>query len=592
MLSILMTGRDDDYMPDFRYRLTTTLNSFAATLARLGHSGDVEVLVTDWGSHVPMADTIKLSPEAARISRFLTVSPTLVRNLQDGRDDFHISLSLNVGLRRAKGEFVMVSAADTLFTAPALDTLFRLLSGNVPMPVDVRQTYFLCRRYHVPWQYMHRQPILDEWNRYLMLHAGEYEKDQDAVFGISAGAGALLMSRAMWHELRGLDERLGGWGFNDVELGLRVSQVYPWMDLSYLGIAAFHMQHEPGKGRRATATQNWQANPRIHNVAPQTNDEDWGAHGANVPVKTVQNVGRAEENTLPHAANASHSPAKRFDSFAQVERHLVGPEIRRDVEKSIKRVKSEYGDWEIDRTDLQALFLLAWYSRHHFPRRYLEFGIGHGYSAMLVGDTCPSVEIYGIDRWEGECHSYDPSSIGSQRLATAHCGYLRFVNGDPNTGLNRLRASIVGPCSFDLILLREECVDDAKAQLSRLLDHLAPNGALVIRSRTARSFESLWSDVRNARSGHAYLRPLGANAGLIINAEISDESETREWENLPAIATKPLESLIDRLEKGPRTTVALAKVARALTKVRRYPEYAGRVVRWLEKTSQNEYGRQ
>jgi len=592
LLSILMAGRDDDYMPDFRYRLTTTLDFIATNLARLGQLNRVEMLVVDWGSRVPLSETVEPSPEAASISRFLYVPPTLIRGLQDGRDDFNSSLSFNIALRRARGEFVSVSGADVLLTSPALDALLGLLGGKLTVPLDVRRTYFLCRRYHVPWQFVNRQPTLDQWDRHLLLHAGEYDKDRGAVFGNSSGAGALLMSREMWHEVRGLDERLGGWGHNDIELGLRINQTHPWIDLSYWGIAMFHMQHQPGEGKRATAIENWMANPRIHSIKSKANCENWGLPDTNLPLRTVQNVCDSQRDTSRCEAGPSTAADRCFESLTEMSRQLGSPEVRRDVEDAIRRIKSEFRDWRIEHTDLHALCLLAWYSRHHHPCRYLEFGIARGYATALVGNSCPSVEIYGIDRWEHECDYYSPTYVADLRQATTHCGYLRFVNGDPNTGLDRLQASFVGPCSFDLILLREECVDDAKAQLSRLLDHLAPNGALVLKGETTQSFESLWSDVRNARSSCTYFRPVGANTGLILKAQVSDDSDSREGDDLAPIVTKPLESLIDRLEQGTRISVALAKVKRALTRMRRYPEYANRVVRWIERTSQGEYSRQ
>ena len=60
LLSFCIFGRDDDYMLDFRYRITTTINYIARNIKNLGQQGEVEILVTDWGSHAPMAHTLKL----------------------------------------------------------------------------------------------------------------------------------------------------------------------------------------------------------------------------------------------------------------------------------------------------------------------------------------------------------------------------------------------------------------------------------------------------------------------------------------------------------------------------------------------------
>ena len=48
LLTVAVTGRNDDYMGNFKYRLTTCLNYLARNLRDLGRLDEVEVLVTDW----------------------------------------------------------------------------------------------------------------------------------------------------------------------------------------------------------------------------------------------------------------------------------------------------------------------------------------------------------------------------------------------------------------------------------------------------------------------------------------------------------------------------------------------------------------
>ena len=100
LLSIVITGRDDDYMPDFLYRITTTINFIARNLDRLGRLKDVEIVVADWGSGKPMSQTLNLSPQAVQICRFLYIPPKLINEIQNGKDDFHPAISVNAGIRK------------------------------------------------------------------------------------------------------------------------------------------------------------------------------------------------------------------------------------------------------------------------------------------------------------------------------------------------------------------------------------------------------------------------------------------------------------------------------------------------------------
>lgn len=72
-LSICMVGRNDDYMPDFIYRITTTLN-FIAESARIADVlSQLELVVVDWKSQEPLSTVVPLSKEAKQITRFVYV---------------------------------------------------------------------------------------------------------------------------------------------------------------------------------------------------------------------------------------------------------------------------------------------------------------------------------------------------------------------------------------------------------------------------------------------------------------------------------------------------------------------------------------
>jgi hypothetical protein len=43
---------------------------------------DVEVLVADWGSDVPLRDVLRLTPAAAGLVSFILIPPELARPLQ------------------------------------------------------------------------------------------------------------------------------------------------------------------------------------------------------------------------------------------------------------------------------------------------------------------------------------------------------------------------------------------------------------------------------------------------------------------------------------------------------------------------------
>jgi predicted O-methyltransferase YrrM len=580
VLSICMIARDDDYMLDFRYRITTTINYIARNLKRLRRLDDVEILVTDWGSDFPMAQSLPLTPEAGRICRFIYVFPSVVCAVQNGVKNFHTTIAMNAALRRARGEFVMVSAADTLIPQHSLDAILGLLDGRLHMPMAVDHTYFMCSRYQVPWQFVQREPSLDEWDRYLLLHAGEFERGETAIFSVSAGAGALMMHRSLWHELRGFDERLGGYGQSDVELGLRVTQCCPWVELSSIGVSLFHMEHPPFGRRASIVKQN--ANPHIRNPVFPINDERWGLGNYELEIQIPQNICAPEESVESIALPLKAEPQKmessnqsRQEVLAELKSDDVRDHVRRIIELSLMHPMW----WNIDSWNIDYLFFLSWYSRYHYPRRYLEIGVRQGCGAAIVAASCPSVEIYGIDRWEGVLDGHIPASEAFLRIRVAHRGYARFINGDISTAVPRLRESFVGSFFLDLVFIRGDLLGtNVGQQVSDLVPHLSAGGALVFSCKSADRFASVWDEVQRQSPQFTYLRCKNHSTGLILAASLQNDDRKSTVEENCLFDTRWI--WLSRVKCWS------LRLYRGLLQPSRYLEYAARVGRWVRRKIQ------
>lgn len=523
-----MTGRDDDYVADFKYRITTTINHIARSLVKLDSLDKVDILVTDWGSQKPLAQSLVLSRDAARISRFIYVPPAVVSAVQQGQNDFHITCASNVYLRRAYGRYVMLHAADTLVTEHGLRTLLELLDGNPRgVPIDVERTCISCSRHKVPWEFVQGQPDVDEWDRFLLLNAGNLQTEGSALLSLSCGVGAVIMHRALWHELRGLDERMGGWGGSDGELGLRVTQRYPWFELSSLGVVLSHMEHSSEDLRKQNLTVMQKPNPPLHNLEFQINDEDWGLGDYELEIQTVQNSD-ATQNSDSSPATWSEFQSQKADSrnltLHQALSKLAGEVSRDHVERTWGRFNiADPKSRDILPAILDSALFLSWYGLYRHPRRYLDLGIKQGYLAAVVAAACSGIEIYGIDSWEGVQERLPPDRFATMlRTVFAHRGYVRFVNGHVNSALERLRASFIGPFSFDLASV---CIDllEAKAepQLIDLLSHIAPGGALVVSGGSTDRFDQVWKTISERFPEFTYLQCREHKTGMILAASVS-----------------------------------------------------------------------
>src|ERR1043166_7808111 len=100
-LSMVICGRNDNYMGNFLYRVTTAINYLARNVERAGRADTVELLVADWNSEVPLSSALELTPAARSITRFVCTPPSLAVAKQQPDQNFHHALAYNSALRRA-----------------------------------------------------------------------------------------------------------------------------------------------------------------------------------------------------------------------------------------------------------------------------------------------------------------------------------------------------------------------------------------------------------------------------------------------------------------------------------------------------------
>lgn len=564
LLSICMTGRDDDYMRDFKYRASTTINYISRQIARLGRSHQVELVVADWGSEVPLSRGLCLSNDAARISRFMYVPRSVVETARRGGNSFHTAMSFNAACRRGAGEFLMLWSLDTLITEHALDMLLRVLDGTLSLPVSPENAFMVIPRCQVPWQFMQRRPGLEEWDRYLLLNTGELDHDGCTLLNICSGAGGFVMHRRHWHKSRGIDEDLSGWGFSDIDFGLRIAQMLPWLSLSSIGVNAYHMEH-PAVGGRVDALAN--KNPLSYNVEVQVNHDDWGL--GNVELEEQQATLVAESTKVFRNEVSEESKAESLPTCAgEILTEITKPVVLEHVICSLKRFDVQF----VEREDMEALQFLAWYSTHRYPRNYLEVGIRRGYAAAIVAAGCPAVEVYGIDKFEGVIVDHTAIHYVARMLRTSigHRAYARFINGNIETALDRLKASFVGPFLLDLALVRGDHLGEhLREQVADLLAHITPGGALVITCIEPARLQSLCAEWREKLAGSSlYVSRSGSTAMILTNLAAASPTGS----SVPITCSLDIASMLQEFI----SPTIVRRAVRALRQPRRYPEFAAR----------------
>ena len=293
-LSLIACSRNDQYMGNSLWRLQTALDDVAQSVHAVGREGDLEILVTDWGSKIPLHTVLQLSPAAARLISFIIVPPALAQEIQ-GDSPFSEVVALNGAARRANGQCVGRIDQDTLVGTRFLRTFLELYEGKQQLDVPLESALMLSNRHQIPFRFASRCPSFWEADRFIrwfgrFLGREMYHLPPRLFLRIIVGI--WLVHRDVWYECAGYDERMKCYYWMETDMILRLMQrEHTVVDLGKLvDYDLYHLEHY-------TPRIDWpedasrKANPAIDlNNPPEDlefhpNSEDWG--GIQYPLEVV-----------------------------------------------------------------------------------------------------------------------------------------------------------------------------------------------------------------------------------------------------------------------------------------------------------------
>lgn len=267
MLSIVIGSRNDNYIGNSNWRLQTTINFLAKELDNLNKLDQIELIIVDWGSPIPLHSVLTLSEQAKKIVRFIILPISWIDKI--GYKDFASTIAYNIGIRRAAGYFIGISTADILFTEKLLRKLFNIFMDSSKREKNTERSLFSFGRKDIPTEIVKQNLDLSDLDKYIQENGRKLSLISLHPYFLSPAA-LLMMHRNLWYETRSFDERIIHWGSSDVDLCLRVRLKYHVVDMSKEEDAyLYHLSHNyPGFIRHKTSQ------PLINPFV--VNDEDWG----------------------------------------------------------------------------------------------------------------------------------------------------------------------------------------------------------------------------------------------------------------------------------------------------------------------------
>ncbi len=238
MISIVLTGRNDNYGGHFEERLLDTVRHNTSGLEARGVP--FEVVYVEWN---PLPETAPLAERVAAefpAARCFVVDPLAHRHLCGNRNigvmEYHAK---NVGARRARGDMILITNPDNYFGAGVLD----LLAGSFDEDTLYRAA---------------RVDITDP-SEVDAAHRTEAYAEDPAPFGWGAGD-FTLCSRSLWERAGGYREDLRF--TNTHKDAILVNALFDVTARAVKSGTTYHLVH----GREAEASRRvayvWQAADR------------------------------------------------------------------------------------------------------------------------------------------------------------------------------------------------------------------------------------------------------------------------------------------------------------------------------------------
>jgi glycosyltransferase involved in cell wall biosynthesis len=174
--------------------------------------------------------------------------------------DFPLALARNVGGRRAARNIVGFIDADLVLDPDTFETVLRLVPSSCKAAC-----VHVYRMGQEPWHPIYKQLDKDVFR----VHA------KKGSFDAAGKGGCFFIDTALFHNMRGYDERIWGWGAEDDDMWRRLDNARVKMaHLLTDGIVAMHQYHE----HRTGYAHRVATNRRLASISPSVvrNEDRWG----------------------------------------------------------------------------------------------------------------------------------------------------------------------------------------------------------------------------------------------------------------------------------------------------------------------------
>ena len=283
IISLILCSRNDSYMGNSRWRLETSINLALLNAKDANFLDKLEIVVSDWGSKIPLSEVLNLVPEAKDRVKFVHVPPDIAKAEQKD-SKFPEVIALNAAARRASGEYIGRIDNDTVIGADFFRKFEQLHKNNPTDELDLADSFLFVERKSVPFRISRLSLPLPQIRSFINLFKNYFRVESATEWGKEfwwSPVGIMMFHRDIWDATQGYDERLIYWGWMEGDLALRLGQKHHIVEFSkFVGYNFYHLEHYSNlteyKDRNGAATPRKKNPVLTDNLNYSENKTGWG----------------------------------------------------------------------------------------------------------------------------------------------------------------------------------------------------------------------------------------------------------------------------------------------------------------------------
>jgi len=282
-------------MGNSRWRLETSINLALLNAKEIGLLDEIEIIVSDWGSEIPLSSVLSLVREAEGRVKFVHV-PAKIAEKEQKDSKFPEVIALNAAARRASGEYIGRIDNDTVVGKSFFQKFHDLAKREPNDELNLKDSFFFIERKSVPFRISRLSLPLSQIKRFIDFFQNWFKLETATEWGREfwwSPVGIMMFHRDLWHATRGYDERLIYWGWMEGDLALRLGQKHEVVEFSkFVGHDFYHLEHYSNlteyKDRNGTATPRKKNEPRFEDLNYTENEESWGLFKYDIKTTSYQ----------------------------------------------------------------------------------------------------------------------------------------------------------------------------------------------------------------------------------------------------------------------------------------------------------------